>query len=193
MTAPRRRSFRFSLTTMFLDQEIAMPCRLLLIAALACAAVNIPTGTIAESPKPTVDEWPKEIANGIGMKLVRIPAGKFTMGSTKQEQDDTIEALEKNYGAKASDAERAYYRAEGPQHAAEITRPFWLGMHEVTQGEFEKVMGYNPSYFSRHGEGKADVKYDVKPAGARTRRRRTRAATPWRTSLGTRRRSFARN
>jgi formylglycine-generating enzyme required for sulfatase activity len=65
------------------------------------------------------------------------------MGSTKQEQDDAIAAREKNYGRKTSAAESAYYRAEGARHEVEITRPFWLGIHEVTQREFEKVMGYN--------------------------------------------------
>src|SRR5271168_1953466 len=144
-----------------------MPYRMLLLAALVCAVVNIPSWTAAEPLKPAVDEWPKEITNSIGMKLVRIPAGKFTMGSTKKEQDDAIGDFETIYGKKASDTESAFYRVEGPRHEVEITKPFWLGIHEVTQGQFEKVMGYNPSYFSRDGEGKAGVKYldDSKPAG----------------------------
>jgi formylglycine-generating enzyme len=131
--------------------------------------VNIPSWMAAEPPKPAADEWPKEVTNSIGMKLVRIPAGKFTMGSTKKEQDDAIAAREKNHGRKTTATESAYYRAEGPQHEVQITKPFWLGIHEVTQGQFENVMGYNPSYFSRNGEGKTGVKYqdDSKPAGGK--------------------------
>ena len=36
-----------------------------------------------------------------------------------------------------------------------ITRPFYLGVYEVTQAEYREVMGTNPSYFSAEGGGKA--------------------------------------
>ena len=75
--------------------------------------------------------WP-EITNSIGMKLVRIPAGKFTMGSPEGEEGS---------------------RRRREQHEVEITKEFWLGVHEVTQGQFKEVMGYNPSYFSKDGDG----------------------------------------
>jgi formylglycine-generating enzyme required for sulfatase activity len=39
-----------------------------------------------------------------------------------------------------------------------ITRPFYLGIHPVTQGQWMAVMRGNPSYFSRNGEGKDSVK-----------------------------------
>jgi formylglycine-generating enzyme required for sulfatase activity len=62
----------------------------------------------------------KVLTNSVGMKLALIPAGKFLMGSpsTEKERDDT---------------ER--------QHAVEITKPFYLGVYEVTQREYEKLMG----------------------------------------------------
>jgi formylglycine-generating enzyme required for sulfatase activity len=85
---------------------------------------------------------PKAITNSIGMKLVLIPAGKFKMGTPKDEGNDD----------------------ESPQHEVEITKAFYLGAHEVTQGQFRKVMGYNPSYFSSDGKGKPGVKYDYAPA-----------------------------
>jgi formylglycine-generating enzyme required for sulfatase activity len=40
------------------------------------------------------------------------------------------------------------YDNEGPQTAVTISRGFWLGRCEVTQGEYEVLMGYNPSYFN---------------------------------------------
>ena len=77
----------------------------------------------------------KEISNSIGMKLVRIPAGKFVMGSP------------------ATEAER---EAGEEQHKVAITRPFYLGVHPVTQGQFEKVMGKNPSFFHPKNGGSLD-------------------------------------
>lgn len=72
-----------------------------------------------------------------GMKLARIPAGTFLMGAP---------AFESEHEAN-----------EVPQNSVQITQPFYMGVHEVTQGEFEKVMGFNPSYFSSSGEGRAKL------------------------------------
>jgi len=40
------------------------------------------------------------------------------------------------------------YSEEKPSHAVEITRPFELGKFQVTQSQYEEVMGCNPSYFT---------------------------------------------
>jgi formylglycine-generating enzyme required for sulfatase activity len=58
------------------------------------------------------------ITNSIGMKLKLIPAGEFTMGE------------------RWTDA-----------HQVTLTKPFYLGVYEVTQEEYQKVMGRNPSNF----------------------------------------------
>ena len=42
---------------------------------------------------------------------------------------------------------------EGPQHEVTISRPFYLGIHPVTQEQYQGVMGANPSYFSPQGLG----------------------------------------
>ena len=46
---------------------------------------------------------------------------------------------------------------EKPQHRVRITRPFYLGVYEVTQAQYQAVMGNNPSWFSANGEGKDSV------------------------------------
>jgi formylglycine-generating enzyme required for sulfatase activity len=79
---------------------------------------------------------PREITNSLGMKLVLIPKGTFQMGSPRDEEN-------------RSDDE--------DQHEVTITQPFYLGMHEVTQHEYEAVTGTNPSWFSAEGGGKEKV------------------------------------
>jgi formylglycine-generating enzyme required for sulfatase activity len=81
---------------------------------------------------------PREVVNSIGMKLVLIPAGTFRMGSPEEEEGRFVE--------------------EGPQHEVEITRPFYLGVHPVTQAQWRAVMGKNPSFFCATGGGKDRVK-----------------------------------
>ena len=82
--------------------------------------------------------------NSLGMRLALIPAGKFLMGSPDSDNDASV--LEK------------------PQHWVRITRPFYLGVYEVTQQEYKTVMGQNPSLFSATGGGQHLV------AGQDTRR-----------------------
>ena len=67
----------------------------------------------------------------LGMEFVRIPAGRFVMGSPQDEE--------------------GRYSDEGPMHEVRISRGFWLGKYEVTQGEWEAVMGENPSRFKSCG------------------------------------------
>ncbi len=68
------------------------------------------------------------ITNSIGMKLVLIPKGTFTMGSPTDEvgrsEDET-------------------------QHEVTISQNFYLGAYEVTQTQYQEVMGENPSLFKQ--------------------------------------------
>ncbi len=94
---------------------------------------------------------PVKINNSIGMKLVLIPAGEFMMGSAK-------ELVEEDLKANGNDQwYKDHLPGEGPQHRVRITRPFYLGMTEVMQGEFKRVMGTNPSWFCATGKLKDAV------------------------------------
>ncbi len=119
-----------------------------LSVVVAAVALILPAWTQPPAGKKVVKGWDKEITNSIGMKLVRIPPGKFKMGSPPGEKD-------------RSDDEQ--------QHDVEITKEFWLGIHEVTQKQFKAVMGYNPSCFSSGGEAKPGLNYLdwSKPAGGK--------------------------
>jgi formylglycine-generating enzyme required for sulfatase activity len=88
---------------------------------------------------PAKAQAPKEITNSIGMNLVLIPKGTFMMGSPTSEQG-------------------ASYYPDGAetQHEVTISEDYYLGVFEVTQGQYEKVMGTNPSYFPKRVIGKSD-------------------------------------
>jgi serine/threonine-protein kinase len=62
----------------------------------------------------------REITNSIGMKLVRIPAGTFLMGSPEYDTDATDD--------------------EKPRHEVKITQDFYLGKYEVTRGQFRRFV-----------------------------------------------------
>jgi formylglycine-generating enzyme required for sulfatase activity len=66
-----------------------------------------------------------------GIVLRLIPAGTFTMGSPASEP------------GRESD--------EGPQYQVTLTKAFYCGKFEVTQGQWQQVMGVNPSYFQNAG------------------------------------------
>lgn len=81
-----------------------------------------------------------ETTNSIGMKMVLIPPGEFQMGSSVR----LMKAGEFN-------------DMELPQHRVVLTRPFYLGVCEVTQAQYKQLMGQNPSDFSPIGKWKEDV------------------------------------
>jgi len=81
-----------------------------------------------------------DLGNGVKITLVLIPAGEFMMGSPPT---TSPEQLEKTFG---KDSWTDYTR-EFPQHRVKISKPFWLGKTEVTQAQWEAVMGDNPSKF----------------------------------------------
>jgi formylglycine-generating enzyme required for sulfatase activity len=49
-------------------------------------------------------------------------------------------------GSPATEQDR--YNQEGPQTQVTLTRGFWIGRYEVTQGEYQAVIGTNPSGFT---------------------------------------------
>jgi len=93
-------------------------------AAQGSAAVAAPARPEAVPAKPDsapatepAKELTLDLGGGATMKMVLIPAGKFMMG----EGND--------------------------QHEVTISKPFYMGVMEVTQTQYEAVMGTNPSHF----------------------------------------------
>ncbi len=99
-------------------------------------------------------ETPVELVNSIGMKLVLIPPGEFDMGTAAAEIEQLLTR------ARDRELSRGYVGRlphEGPQHHVRITRPYYLGVCEVTQEEYRRVVGVNPSHFSAEGVGHAEA------------------------------------
>ena len=91
-----------------------------------------------KSAPATGKRFYRAVAREAPPNMVFIPPGTFRMGSPTNEVD------------------RGDH--EGPQTAVIISRGFWMGMFEVTQGEYLELMGNNPSWFNgdRTSEGGAD-------------------------------------
>ncbi|MDZ8027189.1 MAG: bifunctional serine/threonine-protein kinase/formylglycine-generating enzyme family protein [Nostoc sp. DedQUE11] len=72
----------------------------------------------------------EDLGNGVILEMVSIPGGTFMMGSPPTEagrRDD-----------------------EAPQH--QVTVPhFFMGKYEITQAQYQAIMGSNPSYFHSNG------------------------------------------
>ena len=77
---------------------------------------------------------PKSVTNQAGMELMWIQPGSFMMGSTSGDSD------------------------EKPVHQVTISQPFYIGRYEVTQAQWQQVMGDNPSAFKDCG-GNCPVEY----------------------------------
>ncbi len=90
----------------------------------------------AGSPSLGFGGLPRLLNNSIGMTFSLIPPGQFLMGSPE--------------------GESGRREHENPQHEVNITKPFYLGVLAVTQGQFEKVTGKNPAAFSRNHHGGPD-------------------------------------
>jgi formylglycine-generating enzyme required for sulfatase activity len=89
-------------------------------ATRAATAPRTPTGRRARpraaAPEPALD-------NGVGMRMVPIPAGTFTMGSPRSEPGRN---------------------ADEQAVAVTISRPFFMSVTPVTQAQWKKVTGTEP-------------------------------------------------
>jgi len=113
------------------SNEGKLPGPLAVNAAASTARTPPDKARVARDGRPRVRANstvpPKEITNKIGMRLVLIPAGEFMMGSPESDRDA--------------------FPLEKPQHRVRITQPFYMGVTEVTQGQYRAVTGERPSHF----------------------------------------------
>lgn len=85
--------------------------------------------------------------NSIGMKFSLIPKGSFIMGSPDGRNGEGADTHRPYWGDENGDPDES-------QHVVILSKPFYMQTTEVTQGQWEQVMGPGelPSHFSACGK-----------------------------------------
>jgi len=135
--------------------------------------VALPSPGVSEAPQPAVAPFTSEeakdhqrrwaaylgvsveVENSIGMKLVLIPPGEFLMGASAEEIEEVRERS-KSVPDLAPESVEWFLDGISPQHRVILTRPFYMGIHEVTVGQYRRFAdetGY-VTEAARTGRGK---------------------------------------
>ncbi len=83
-------------------------------------------GTITNRRNLSAKYFVEDLGNGVTLEMVQIPGGTFTMGSPEQEEKP--------------------HDGESPQHRVTVPS-FYMGRYEITQVQYQTMMGQNPSRF----------------------------------------------
>jgi formylglycine-generating enzyme required for sulfatase activity len=94
-----------------------------------------------KSAPATEKRFYRAVAMEAPTNMVFIPPGTFRMGSPTNEVDR--------------------HDSEGPQTDVIISRGYWMGKYEVTQGDYLAVLGINPSYFTTNNGYAEDLSRPV--------------------------------
>ncbi|UKO97929.1 bifunctional serine/threonine-protein kinase/formylglycine-generating enzyme family protein [Nostoc sp. UHCC 0870] len=81
----------------------------------------------------------EDLGNGVSLEMVQIPGGTFTMGSPETEKDrESDESLQR-----------------------QVTVPgFFMGKYEITQAQYQAIMGTNPANFKGEKRPVEQVSWD---------------------------------
>jgi formylglycine-generating enzyme required for sulfatase activity/tRNA A-37 threonylcarbamoyl transferase component Bud32 len=83
-------------------------------------------GKVVARSVRTAQIYKEDLGNGVSLPMVKIPAGSFMMGSPSNEKGSSSN--------------------EKPQHKVNL-KSFYLGQTEITQVQYQAIMGNNPSSF----------------------------------------------
>src|SRR5690348_518711 len=118
-------------------------------------------------PAAVAGAQPATVTNAVGMEFVLIPAGTMVVGRFQPVCPDSTARRDQGVDP------RARWTADDYRHCAEMTRrdarpgftariarPYYIGRYEVTQAEWTRVMGTNPSVFRGDRRPVDDVTWD---------------------------------
>ena len=131
---------------------------LLLLTTLVClltvvspVAVSEETPPLAKSPlgpeaaKAIQERWARHLGrdvvqtNSLGMKMVLLPPGEFTMGRTEEQLDTILTTIKSNLKTQRNyEGQVVWSMLMMPAHRVRLTRPFCMGATEVTVGQFRR-------------------------------------------------------
>jgi eukaryotic-like serine/threonine-protein kinase len=96
-------------------------------------------GNITNRRNEQANYFAEDLGNGVTLDMVQIPKGTFLMGSPERE------------------AQR--YENESPQHQVKVPE-FFMGKYEITQAQYQAIMGSNPSDFKGEKRPVEQVTWD---------------------------------
>jgi len=134
-----------------------------------CLAVLLTAGLLGAADPPTG----KRFTNSIGMEFVRIEPGDFLMGNEAKLADAVLKVTE-------ADGKRAVWLPargdydERPVHRVRITRPFYMGVYEVTNAQYER---FDPRH--AHLRGKLGFSIDSDEAAVFVNWHEAKAFCDW--------------
>ena len=96
-------------------------------------------GNIANRRNASAKYFTEDLGNGVFLDMVEIPGGTFIMGSPENEAQRRLN--------------------ESPQH--QVTVPsFCMGKYELTQAQYQAIMGDNPAYFKGNNRPVENVSWN---------------------------------
>lgn len=101
-------------------ERIKIKMKKMLLTIFLIFAFVLPVSAVGTNENLLID-----LGDSVTIEMVKIQHATFLMGS----------------------AEDSRYSNEGPVHTVTITKDYYIGKYEVTQGQWTKIMGRNPSYF----------------------------------------------
>jgi formylglycine-generating enzyme required for sulfatase activity len=98
--------------------------------ATLCLAWSVAIGAVGHAEEKEARAG--DVRTFAGIEFVWIPSGTFMMGSPADEP--------------------GRYGSESPRHEVQIAAGFWMGRYEVTQEQWQALIGTNPSRFRQNGK-----------------------------------------
>jgi len=106
------------------------------LGGYTCVGLNYTGGTLSCNTNCTFNTSSctgGSSGGGSGPSFASIPAGSFSMGSPSSEPCRQLDG------------------AQETQHTVTLSNAFQMSRHEITQGQFQSLMGYNPSFYKSCG------------------------------------------
>ncbi len=119
--------------------------------ALACLIVAGGRQILLAEPDAPADSSNRQ-KNSLGIQLVLIPAGQFERGMTDTRR---LRANHRNTMDQGADLED-----ERPAHPVQVSRPFWIGAHEVTVGQFRAFVDAANYKTDAEANGRGALKFN---------------------------------